>query len=157
MEAGDTPTLVNVDKKCGRGYIGTVEVDCNATGPVTKEERHAATKIMDRIMEHTPKEHGQRVAYLQSNSGGKPKRFVSAAQSETENPSDRSKRRKNQSIMAAVVMVAFLSNCLVQPERITINQTLLDFASSRDAIAAGVQSKQRSKLEKMTLITWRTR
>ena len=115
----------------------------NATGPVTKEERHAATKIMDRIMEHTPKEHGQRVAYLQSNSGGKPKRFVWAAQSETENPSDRSKRRKNQSIMATVVMVAFLSNCLVQPERITINQTLLDFASSRDAIAAGVQSKQR--------------
>ena len=66
MEAGHTPTLVN--KK--RGYIGTVEVDCNATGPVTKEERHAATKIMGRIMEHTPKEHGQRVAYLQSNSGG---------------------------------------------------------------------------------------
>jgi hypothetical protein len=75
VEAGDTPTLVN--KK--RGYIGTVEVDCNATGPVTKEERHAATKIMDRIMEHTPKEHGQRVAYLQSNSGGKPKRFVSGS------------------------------------------------------------------------------
>ena len=106
MEAGDTPTLVN--KK--RGYIGTVEVDCNATGPVTKEERHAATKIMDRIMEHTPKEHGQKVAYLQSNSGSKPKRFVRAAQSETENPSDRSKRRKNQSIMAPVVMVEFNLN-----------------------------------------------
>jgi hypothetical protein len=40
-------------------------------------------------------------------------------------------------------VVAFLSNCLVQPERMTINQTLLDFASSRGAIAAGVQSKQR--------------
>jgi hypothetical protein len=84
----------------------------HATGPVTKEERHAATKIkiMGRIMEHTPKEHGQRVAYLQSNSGGKPKRFVWAAQSETEGPSDRSKRRKNQPIMATVVMVAFLSS-----------------------------------------------
>ena len=46
MEADNTPTLVN--KK--RGYIGTVEVDCNAIGPVTKEERHAATKIMDRII-----------------------------------------------------------------------------------------------------------
>ena len=105
MEAGNTPTPTLVNKK--RGYIGTVEVDCNATGPVTKKERHAATKIMGRIMEHTPKEHRQRVAYLQSNSGGKPKRFVRAAQSETENPSDRSKRRKNQSIMATVVMVYF--------------------------------------------------
>ena len=54
--AAGTPTSVNKNAETlGRWrWI----VDCNATGQVTKEERHSATKIMDRIMEHMPKEHG---------------------------------------------------------------------------------------------------
>ena len=126
-----------------RGYIATVDVDCNATGPLTKSEGHAAAKMLKRAVKHTAKENGQEVVYLNSNGGGKHKRFVHVPVSETENPSDRSKRRKNLSIMNTVIMVTCLANCLVQPARVTVNDTLLDFANSRRAISAGVLSRQK--------------
>jgi hypothetical protein len=137
-EGGDVAT----DTK-KRSYIATVEVDCDSTGPLTKSEVHAAAKMLKRAVKHTPKENGQEVVYLNSNGGGKHKRFVHVPVSETENPSGRSKRRKNLSIMNTVIMVTCLANCLVQPARVTVNNTLLDFANSRRAISAGVLSRQK--------------